>query len=123
MNIIIAKVYMICCGVSNCYKMWRMIVYTIILVVCSSSGIQGQIRVNLTEETVVHLWAEYLELVLPDYYMIPSQNFPDTERRMVMVKIDYLRVLGVCIICQTFMEPFNIQMVLKLYSVHWNIFS
>ena len=29
---------------------------------------------------VVHLWAEYLELVLPDYYMIPSQNFPDTEK-------------------------------------------
>ena len=29
---------------------------------------------------VVHLWAEYLELVLPDYYMIPSQNFPDIEK-------------------------------------------
>ena len=25
------------------------------------------------------MWAEYLELVLPDYYMIPSQQFPDTE--------------------------------------------
>ena len=25
------------------------------------------------------MWAEYLELVLPDYYMITSQNFPDTE--------------------------------------------
>ena len=76
------------------YKMWRMIVYTIVLVVCSLSGIQGQ-RVSPTEETgkllgsfyvlntiiiiVAHLWAEYLELVLPDYYMITSQNFPDTE--------------------------------------------
>ena len=29
---------------------------------------------------VVHLWAEYLELVLPDYYMIPSQHFPDIEK-------------------------------------------
>ena len=29
---------------------------------------------------VAHLWAEYLELVLPDYYMIPSQHFPDTEK-------------------------------------------
>ena len=26
------------------------------------------------------MWAEYLELVLPDYYMITSQNFPDTEK-------------------------------------------
>ena len=26
------------------------------------------------------MWAEYLELVLPDYYMIPSQHFPDTEK-------------------------------------------
>ena len=51
MNIIIARVYIICCGVSNCCKMWRMIVYTIILVVCSLSGVQGQIRVNPTEET------------------------------------------------------------------------
>ena len=25
------------------------------------------------------MWAEYLELVLPDYYMITSQHFPDTE--------------------------------------------
>ena len=25
------------------------------------------------------MWAEYLELVLPDYYMITSQQFPDTE--------------------------------------------
>ena len=25
------------------------------------------------------MWAEYLELVLPDYYMITSQNIPDTE--------------------------------------------
>ena len=25
------------------------------------------------------MWAEYLELVLPDYYMITSQNFPDSE--------------------------------------------
>ena len=25
------------------------------------------------------MWAEYLELVLPDYYMITSQLFPDTE--------------------------------------------
>ena len=29
---------------------------------------------------VVHLWAEYLELVLSDYYMITSQNFPDIEK-------------------------------------------
>ena len=29
---------------------------------------------------VAHLWAEYLELVLPDYYMIPSQHFPDIEK-------------------------------------------
>ena len=29
---------------------------------------------------VVHLWAEYLELVLPDYYMIASQQLPDTEK-------------------------------------------
>ena len=28
---------------------------------------------------VVHFWAEYLEQVLPDYYMITSQHFPDTE--------------------------------------------
>ena len=26
------------------------------------------------------MWAEYLELILPDYYMIPSQHFPDTEK-------------------------------------------
>ena len=26
------------------------------------------------------MWAEYLELVLPDYYMITSQNLPDTEK-------------------------------------------
>ena len=26
------------------------------------------------------MWAEYLERVLPDYYMIPSQNFPDIEK-------------------------------------------
>ena len=26
------------------------------------------------------MWAEYLELVLPDYYMITSQHFPDTEK-------------------------------------------
>ena len=26
------------------------------------------------------MWAEYLELVLPDYYMITSQQFPDTEK-------------------------------------------
>ena len=26
------------------------------------------------------MWAEYLELVLPDYYMITSQNFPDIEK-------------------------------------------
>ena len=39
MNIIIARVH---CGVSNCYKMWRMIVYTILLVVCSLSGIQSR---------------------------------------------------------------------------------
>ena len=26
------------------------------------------------------MWAEYLELVLPDYYIITSQQFPDTER-------------------------------------------
>ena len=25
------------------------------------------------------MWAEYLELILPDYYMITSQQFPDTE--------------------------------------------
>ena len=25
------------------------------------------------------MWAEYLELLLPDYYMITSQQFPDTE--------------------------------------------
>ena len=25
------------------------------------------------------MWSEYLELVLPDYYMITSQQFPDTE--------------------------------------------
>ena len=69
--------------------------YIIVLVVCSLSGIQS--RVLPTEEEgkslqscyvlysqyyiiiVVHLWAEYLELVLPDYYMITSQNLPDTE--------------------------------------------
>ena len=28
----------------------------------------------------MHLWAEYLELVLPDYYMIPSQSFRDNEK-------------------------------------------
>ena len=28
---------------------------------------------------VVHLWAEYLELVLPDYYMISSEFFSDIE--------------------------------------------
>ena len=28
---------------------------------------------------VVYFWAEYLELILPDYYMITSQQFPDTE--------------------------------------------
>ena len=27
----------------------------------------------------VYLWAEYLELVLPNYYMITSQHFPDYE--------------------------------------------
>ena len=26
------------------------------------------------------MWAEYLELVLPDYYMIKSQHFPDIEK-------------------------------------------
>ena len=26
------------------------------------------------------MWAEYPELVLPDYYMIGSQNFPDIEK-------------------------------------------
>ena len=26
------------------------------------------------------MWAEYLEKVLPDYYMITSQQFPDTEK-------------------------------------------
>ena len=26
------------------------------------------------------MWAEYLELILPDYYMITSQNFPDIEK-------------------------------------------
>ena len=26
------------------------------------------------------MWAEYLELVLPDYYMITSQQFPDTDK-------------------------------------------
>ena len=26
------------------------------------------------------MWAEYLEKVLPDYYMITSQNFPDIEK-------------------------------------------
>ena len=26
------------------------------------------------------MWAEYLELVLPDYYMIPSQSFRDNEK-------------------------------------------
>ena len=26
------------------------------------------------------MWAEYLELVLPDYYMITSQNIPDIEK-------------------------------------------
>ena len=25
------------------------------------------------------MWAEYLEIILPDYYMITSQNFPDIE--------------------------------------------
>ena len=30
------------------------------------------------------MWAEYLELVLPDYYMITSQNFPDIEKYEVM---------------------------------------
>ena len=25
------------------------------------------------------MWAEYLEIILPDYYMITSQQFPDTE--------------------------------------------
>ena len=48
MNIIIVRVYIICCGVCNCYTMSRMIVYTI---VCSSSGVQGQFRVDPTEET------------------------------------------------------------------------
>ena len=28
------------------------------------------------------MWAEYLELILPDYYMITSQNFPDIEKGM-----------------------------------------
>ena len=37
---------------------------------------------------VVHLWAEYLELVLPDYYMIPSQHFPDIEKDEVNTKED-----------------------------------
>ena len=78
--------------------MCRVCVYTIVLVVCSLSGIQGQNRINPTEEEgkslqscyvlypqyyiiiVVHLWAEYLEKVLPDYYMITSQNIPDTEK-------------------------------------------
>ena len=72
--------------------------YIILLVVCSLSRIQGQNRVNPTEEEgkslqscyilhsqyyiiiVAHLWAEYLELVLPDYYMITFQNFPDIEK-------------------------------------------
>ena len=27
----------------------------------------------------VYLWAEYLELVLPDYYIITSQQFSDIE--------------------------------------------
>ena len=35
---------------------------------------------------VVHLWAEYLELVLPDYYMITSQHFPDIEKDEVTNK-------------------------------------
>ena len=26
------------------------------------------------------MWAEYLEIILPDYYMITSQQFPDTEK-------------------------------------------
>ena len=78
--------------------MKEMKLYIIVLVVCSLSGIQGQHRVDPTEEEgnylqscyilhsqyyiiiVAHLWAEYLELVLPDYYMITSQQFPDTER-------------------------------------------
>ena len=28
----------------------------------------------------MHLWAEYLEQVLPDYYMIGSEDFPDIEK-------------------------------------------
>ena len=72
--------------------------YIIVLVVCSLSEIQGEKRVLPTKQEgrslqscyvlhsqyyiiiVVHLWAEYLELVLPDYYMIPFQNFPDIEK-------------------------------------------
>ena len=50
MNIIITRVRVICCDVSNCYRMWRMIVYTIVLVVCSLSGIQGQHRIDPTAE-------------------------------------------------------------------------
>ena len=34
---------------------------------------------------VVHLWAEYLELVLPNYYMITSQHFPDIEKDEVSI--------------------------------------
>ena len=26
------------------------------------------------------MWAEYLEIIIPDYYMITSQQFPDTEK-------------------------------------------
>ena len=29
------------------------------------------------------MWAEYLELILPDYYMITSQNIPDIEKNEV----------------------------------------
>ena len=48
------------------------------------------------------MWAEYLELVLPDYYMITSQNFPDTEKNEGMKQDRFIEGIW----CLHYMNPF-----------------
>ena len=49
------------------------------------------------------MWAEYLELVLPDYYMITSQNIPDIEKNEVNTQGDRF-IEGIW--CLHYMSPF-----------------
>ena len=47
---------------------------------CNQVTMYYNVNISYYIIIVVHLWAEYLELVLPDYYMIPSEFFPDIEK-------------------------------------------